>query len=726
MPASALEPVSILHAQPPSPGALASLPDFAAHLLSVPLAIITPMEGRALGSRAVEGDAWGPRRAAALAQTLCRLPAASGRPLLIDDARAHPAVRAQPQLWMGEAAYAGVPILTADGRVLGTFCAIDARPRRWGDADVRVLAQLADMAALLLERHAATGAAAGFVGAIGAARGRLSLRMLEKAVETMQIGVTITDPSGRILYSNPAEARMHGYEVEELRGMHARIFAPPENARPMQAEAMQEASSWSRETVNVRKDGSLFPVLLRSDVVKDSRGRPVGLVTCCEDVTERRELERQLLRSAFYEPVTGLPNRGLFAHRVEMAVERERRGEADFAVITVALDRLQLVSDSLGRPAADELLAAVAARLRECVRPDALLAHVARDEFAVLLDEIDGIAEPSRVAACLQEQLSRPVAVQGTEVFPGASVGIALSYTGYVRAEDVLRDAAIALYRSRDARQGQYEVFDRDMHAQAMARLRMETDLRRALERGELRVHYQPIVSLASGRIAGFEALARWDHPTEGMIQPDDFIPLAEETGLILPIGLWVLEEACRELRRWQDAGAGGEAPTMAVNLSAGQFLQPDLVAQVERLLRESGIEPGTLKLEITESVLMQHTERVTETLHRLKALGVQLHIDDFGTGYSSLGYLHRLPLDALKIDRSFVSEATGANLPLVRTIVALAHALGVAVITEGIESPELLAELRTLECEFGQGFLFSRPLASGEIEALVASDPCW
>jgi PAS domain S-box-containing protein/diguanylate cyclase (GGDEF)-like protein len=480
-------------------------------------------------------------------------------------------VRAEPELWMGEAAYAGVPIRTPDGRVLGTFCAIDARPRRWAEADVRALAQLADMAALLLERHAATAtAAAGFVGAIGTARGRLSLRMLEKAVETMQIGVTITDTAGRILYSNPAEARMHGYEVDELRGMHARIFAPPEAARPMQVEAMQEATSWSRETVNVRKDGSTFPVLLRSDVVKDSRGRPVGLVTCCEDVTERRELERQLLRSAFYEPVTGLPNRGLFAHRVEMAVDRERRGEADFAVIAVALDRLQLVSDSLGRAAADELLAEVAARLRECVRPDALLAHVARDEFAVLLDEIDGIAEPSRVAACLQEQLSRPFAVQGTEVFTGASVGIALSYTGYERAEDVLRDAAIALYRSRDARQGQYEVFDRDMHAQVMARLRMETDLRRALDRGEMRVHYQPIVSLASGRIAGFEALARWDHPVEGMIQPDDFIPLAEETGLILPIGMWVLEEACRELRRWQDARGGGDAPTMAVNLSPG------------------------------------------------------------------------------------------------------------------------------------------------------------
>jgi PAS domain S-box-containing protein/diguanylate cyclase (GGDEF)-like protein len=550
--------------------------------------------------------------------------------------------------------------------------------------------------------------------------------MLEKAVETMQIGVTITDTSGRILYSNPAEARMHGYTVEELRGQHARIFAPAEHARPMPVEEMHDASSWSRETVNVRKDGSLFPVLLRSDVVKDSRGRPVGLVTCCEDISQRKEMERELLRNAFYEPVTGLPNRGLFSHRVEIAVERERRGEADFAVIAVGLDRLQLVADSLGRAAADELLRAVAARLGDCVRRDALLAHVSRDEFAVLLDEIDGIAEPSRVAACLQDALARPFAVQGTEVFTGASVGIALSYSGYEQADDVLRDAAIALNRSRDARQGQYEVFDRDMHAQVMARLRMETDLRRALDRGEMRVHYQPIIALSTGRISGYEALVRWDHPSIGMIQPDDFVPLAEETGLILPIGMWVLEEACRALRRWQDAAADGDAPTMAVNLSAGQFLQPDLVEQVAQVLRETGIAHGTLKLEITESVLMQHTERVTDTLHRLKALGVQLHIDDFGTGYSSLGYLHRLPLDALKIDRSFVAGDEGANLQLVRTIVAMAHALGVAVITEGIESPELLRELRALECEFGQGFFFSRPLASEDIDELVASDPCW
>jgi Amt family ammonium transporter len=713
----------------PSPPSLPRLAQLAARVLRVPLAVVCSVEGRSWATPPGADDAWQARRAAPLASSLCRIPADTGRPLLIADARTHPLVHENPALWNGEVAYAGVPIRAGDGWVAGTLCAVDDRPREWTQHDVEALENLAALAALLLERPASAGTEAAFVGALAGARGRLSLRMLEKAVETMQIGVTITDVDGRILYSNPAEARMHGYTVEELRGRHARIFAPPEHARPMPAEAMGEATSWSRETVNVRKDGSVFPVLLRSDVVKDSRGHVVGWVTCCEDVTQRKELERQLLRNAFYEPVTGLPNRGLFSHRLELALDAERRGESDFAVIAVGLDRLQLVNDSLGRPAADEVLVRVAARLRECVRHDTLVAHVARDEFAVLLEEIDGIAEPSRVAGCIQQALMRPFETAGHEVFTGASVGIALSYTGYERTDDVLRDAAIALYRSRDGRQGQYQVFDRDMHEHAMARLRMETDLRRALERGELRVHYQPIVLLDTGRIAGFEALVRWERPGHGLIQPDDFVPLAEETGLIRPIGLWVLDQACRELRRWQQESQDGAGLTMAVNLSAGQFAQPDLVECVERVLAETGIAPETLKLEITESVIMQHTEQITSTLHRLKALGVQLHIDDFGTGYSSLSYLHRLPLDALKIDRTFVSGHdgdSGPNLQLVRTIVAMAHALGVAVVTEGIESAELLEELRTLRCEFGQGFLFSRPLASPDVDVLFASDPRW
>jgi EAL domain-containing protein (putative c-di-GMP-specific phosphodiesterase class I) len=306
--------------------------------------------------------------------------------------------------------------------------------------------------------------------------------------------------------------------------------------------------------------------------------------------------------------------------------------------------------------------------------------------------------------------LTEPFRAGGREVFTGASVGIVLSGPAYERAEDVLRDATIAMIRARETGDGQYQVFDPAMHAEAMARLHLETDLRRALERGELRVHYQPIVNLQTGRIAGFEALARWQHP---------------ERGLILPDGLWVLEQACVTLRRWQDR-PGGEALKMAVNLSARQFTQPDLVDRVARVLRRTGVRPQTLELEITESVILQHSAPVMDTLRRLKELGVQLHVDDFGTGYSSLSYLHRLPLDALKIDRSFVSGADAGGLQIVRTIVAMAQALGVAVVSEGIESAELLDELRTLHCEFGQGFYFCRPVAPEEIETLFEADPSW
>ncbi|HEX2203589.1 MAG TPA: EAL domain-containing protein [Longimicrobium sp.] len=709
--------------------ALERLTQVAERMLDVPVSVISLVEGVTVSTQSGGApDTWRARRETPIARSLCRH-VIGGAPLFIEDARAHPLVRQDPGAWLGEVGYAGVPICTGDGVVAGSLCAADGRPRAWTEGEVDLLQWLAAFAAMVIERRmGAIATGAGFVGAIGQARGRLSLRMLEKAVETMQLGVTITDTEGRILYTNPADARMHGYSIDELRGRHARIFAPPEHARPIDRDAIEDVTSWARETVNVRKDGSLFPVLLRSDLVKDSAGRPVGLVTCCEDISPRKELERQLLRNAFYDTLTGLPNRGLFSHRLEEAIERAFRGEAHFAVLMVGLDRFKLVNDSLGRRAGDALLAGVGARLRECVRPETMVARIAGDEFAILLDETQGLGEATRVAACLQESLARPFDVDGSEVFTGASVGIALSVSGYERPEDVLRDAAIAMYRSKDAGRGLYEVFDRDMHAAAMERLRLEMDLRRALERDELCLFYQPIVTLETGRIAGFEALIRWRHPERGLILPDDFIPLAEETGLILPIGTWVLEEACRELKRWQEMASGDGGPlTMAVNLSARQFARADLVEHVERVLAETAIAQGTLKLEITESVIMQHTGAVNATLARLKALGVQLYIDDFGTGYSSLGYLHRLPLDALKIDRSFVSaEAGEGSLQLVRTIVAMAHALGVKVVTEGIETAELVSELRALRCEYGQGFFFARPLEREAVEALFAEDPRW
>jgi PAS domain S-box-containing protein/diguanylate cyclase (GGDEF)-like protein len=702
------------------------LASFAARLLQVPVSVISLVGTERPFSAGEPGDAWRPRREAPLAHSLCGVAVGTGEPLVLSDAREHPAVRRNPSVWLGEIGYAGIPFRRPDGRVAGALSVADGRPRDWTAEEVDLLSSLARFAALLVSQHQSRPAMRQALAlAAQSARGGVNLRMLRKAVETMQMGVTITDTRGCILYSNPADARMHGYTPDELVGEHARVFAPADHARPLDAAGLNEVSSWSRETVNVRKDGSTFPVLLRSDVVRDAAGRPVALVTCCEDLTHRKRLERELLRNAFYDPVTELPNRGLLIHRLDLALDAARRDGTRFAVLAIELDRIQLVHDSLGRAAGDELLAGAASRLKECAPQDAMVAHLGGDQFAILLDGVTGIGDATRVATCVHQMLAQPLRAAGREVFSGASVGIVLSGPAYPQADDVLRDAAIAMIRARSASHGQYHVFDPAMHAEAMARLQLETDLRRALERGELRVFYQPIVHLRTGRIAGFEALARWQHPERGLIMPDDFIPMAEETGLILPIGLWVLEEACRTLRKWQDR-PGGEGLKMAVNLSARQFSQPDLVRRVRAILTRTGIRPGTLELEITESVILQHSSPVLETLERIKALGVQLHVDDFGTGYSSLSYLHRLPLDALKIDRSFVSGADAGSLQIVRTIVAMAQALGVPVVTEGIESAELLDELRSLHCEYGQGFFFSRPVPAEQIETLFDTDPSW
>jgi diguanylate cyclase (GGDEF)-like protein/PAS domain S-box-containing protein len=694
---------------------LERLARLAARLADAPAAFLTLGNDAPVYAGPV--DAWSAGREAPLLRPLCALVVAEGRVVRVDGASGA----------LGEGAYLGVPVRGADGEVAGCLCVVDERPRAWSDGDAETLAGVAELAGLALQRNAVLeGAAAAFARAPGEAGGRIPLRVLEKAVETMQVGVTITDMEGRILYTNPAEARMHGYTVEELIGQHGRIFAPPQSHRRIEPGPLDGVASWSRETVNLRKDGTPFPVLLRSDMVMDAQGRPAGLVTCCEDLTQRKALERKLLHNAFYDQLTGLPNRGLLIHRLDLAVERAQRGEGGFAVLMAGLDRFKRVNDGLGREAGDELLRAVAERLRECIRPDSMLARMAGDEFAILLDEAHGPGEAIRVARSMHEVLRAPFLLPAGEVFTGASVGIALSMTGYTRSEDVLRDAAIAMYRSKDRDQGHYQVFDLEMHAQAMERLRMEGDLRRALERRELRVHYQPVVALDTGRIAGFEALVRWEHPERGLVFPDAFIPLAEETGLILALGMQVLDDACVALRRWQ-ARPGCEGLTMAVNLSARQFSDSGVVERVEGALRASGIAPGTLKIEITESVILQLTAEVAETMTRLKALGVELYLDDFGTGYSSLSYLHRIPLDALKIDRSFVGPNAGAESPhLVRTIVAMAHALGVTVVTEGVERAETLHELRRLGCQYAQGYYFAHPLDERAATALLASNPVW
>ena len=429
-------------------------------------------------------------------------------------------------------------------------------------------------------------------------------------------------------------------------------------------------------------------------------------------------------RGALYDPVTGLPNRELLTDRVAHAMAWVRDDDADpIALMLLDLDRFKVINESLGHAVGDRLLVAVGERLAACLRPGDTVARFGGDEFAIILDTIRTVDESHRVAERILEELRAPFAVGDRQWFVNARLGITIGWPGRGTPDDLFREAEIALVQAKREATTRYAFFEPAMSAATMERLELENDLRRALERSELRLHYQPLVELASGRIVGLEALVRWQHPERGLVPPLSFIPLAEETGLIVPIGHWVLQTACRQARAWQRAMPGREL-VISVNLSARQFTEPDLVAQVTDILEETGLPPHLLELELTETVLMDHSEAGTRALRALRGLGVKLVLDDFGTGYSSLAYLRHLPLDTIKIDRSFVNglDAEDANLPIVQAVIALAHGLGIGVVAEGIETEAQLTRLRSLVCDRGQGFYYARPLPPDELAGMLAA----
>ncbi|MBD1813256.1 EAL domain-containing protein [Microcoleus sp. FACHB-DQ6] len=454
----------------------------------------------------------------------------------------------------------------------------------------------------------------------------------------------------------------------------------------------------------------------------------LGLVVTGVGVSAYRKLY-----DAFHDSLTGLPNRDLFVDCLGRAIANTRgRRSYLFAVLFLDLDRFKVINDSLGHLVGDELLMAVVLRLRAIIGPGDTVARVGGDDFAILVRNID-VDSAVDLADRIHQALIVPFELKGQEVFVTASIGIALggeSATVSEQPEHLLRDAHTAMYRAKALGTGRYQVFNASMHALAVERLQLETDLRMALKRQEFLLHYQPFVSLASGRIIGFEALVRWQHPLRGLIPPMKFIPVAEETGAIVPLGEWVLEEACRQLGLWEGMFDFAQPLIMSVNLSGKQFSQPDLVDRIQVILETTGLSPESLKLEITESVVMDDVESAIAVLKQMKALNVKLGIDDFGTGYSSLSYLSRFPTDTLKVDKSFVGrmelESEGENVAIVRTIVALAHALGMDVIAEGVETAAQLAKLRSIGCEYGQGYFFAKPLPSEAATALMASEPQW
>jgi diguanylate cyclase (GGDEF)-like protein/PAS domain S-box-containing protein len=474
-----------------------------------------------------------------------------------------------------------------------------------------------------------------------------------------------------------------------------------------------------------RGDGSYLWVLCRALVIRGVDDVPIRMVGSLTDVHERKELESQLRHAALYDPLTGLPNRTLFLDRLRVTMTRaSRHSDHRFAVLFLDLDGFKLVNDSLGHLLGDALLSSVAERISADLRPSDTASRFGGDEFAILLDDITSPHNPVAVAERLQDRLARPFHVGGHEIFVTASIGIASSSTGYQSAEDVLRDADTAMYRAKATEKGTHAIFDSGMHTRAVSRLRVEAEFRQAIDGGQLRLYYQPIVAIRTGRALAFEALVRWEHPTRGLLGPAEFLPIAEETGLIVPMGRWILKEACRQIAEWKRAGAP-EDLRVSVNVSNKQFWHGGLLEDVQQCLREADLEPRNIALEITETVVMHNADLAERMLMDLHESGFALHIDDFGTGYSSLQALHRFPIEALKVDRSFVwgLGTDPRSTELVRTIAMMARNLGVDVIAEGIETEDQRRRVERLGCAYGQGYLFSRPVPGDVAAAFVCGD---
>ena len=559
---------------------------------------------------------------------------------------------------------------------------------------------------------------------------KASEERLESILNTVQDVIwSATITPFQILYLNPAAANVYQRSIDDFlvnSQLWFDVIYPDDRADVLESmKTITHQFSFDIEYRILRPNGEIRWVRNRSGLIFIDDTVPIRIDGIVSDISNRKRAELQLIHDALHDDLTQLPNRTLFMEHLERALKRkQRQPDYAFAVLFLDLDRFKIINDSLGHAAGDRLLVEVANRLCKCIRPYDTAARLGGDEFTILLDEITDTSKAINCVQRIQAELNLPIDINGNTVFTGSSIGIVIATEQYTSASDLLRDADIAMYRAKETCKSSYALFDQVMHAQTMRRLQLENELRIGLENQEFQLYYQPIISLLDQCIVGFEALVRWQHPEEGFISPGDFISIAEETGLILPLGNWILEQACRQIRQWQQRYENHRHLKININVASQQIREPTLLDSLDKILHDVGLSGNDLRLEITESTLMQQTGENIETLRQIRQRQIQISIDDFGTGYSSLSYLSRFPINNLKIDRAFVGRMhlDPDSFEIVRTIATLAHALGMDVTAEGIELEEQFNHLRELGCELGQGYFFSPPLDAVMAEKLLAS----
>ncbi|AFZ15109.1 response regulator receiver modulated diguanylate cyclase/phosphodiesterase with PAS/PAC sensor(s) [Crinalium epipsammum PCC 9333] len=547
--------------------------------------------------------------------------------------------------------------------------------------------------------------------------------------EMAPIGIAIQTLDGKFIRVNKAFCETSGYPSEELLEKTWMDISHPDDIAVALAYHQKlyqgEISDFQIESRHLTKDGKVVYGILQVAVVRDAEQKPVHLISQFLDISARKLAEEKLIFGALHDDLTNLPNRNLLMERLELALKQaQRQTDYLFAVMFIDLDRFKIVNDSLGHDVGDQLLVAIARKLETLIRATDIVARLGGDEFIILLDHLQDINDAIRIAERICLELNSPFLIENRQVFTTASIGIVLSSPYYQAASELLRDADIAMYRAKEAGKARYEIFDRVMHAHAVNQLQLESDLRDAIAHQELLVNYQPIISLTTGKLTGFEALLRWEHPSRGFVSPAEFIPIAEETGLIITIGEWILREACRQLHTWQLQHQLSNSLTISVNLSSKQLREPTLIKKIEQIINETKLNSSCLKLELTESMLIDNIEAVISTMSQLRGKEIHLSIDDFGTGFSCLSYLHRFPINTLKIDRSFVNRIgeENENLGIVKTIITLAHELGMDAIAEGVETQQQVNQLKALGCDQAQGYFFSKPLSGESAELFIAT----